>query len=285
MRDAAGRQQPRINAGRGDDEQDLRDEERGAHQDLPEAEDVDLAVDEHGHKQRIDDGDAGGLGRREHAAIDAAEDHGERADRPARLLGRLPDRLPARFGAERNAFHPGIAHDEGGIDDADEKARQDAGGEQLHGGLLRRDRVKDHRDRRRDDDGDRARGGDQAHGKALVVAALLERGIDHPAHGDDGADGGVRHRAEQFGRRHRGHRERAAHAADDGHDHGDDAPRDAALRHDLAGEHEERHREQRKIVEAAEHVGLDRVGRDVGDGQHRDDRGHQQDEKDRETQR
>ena len=58
-------------------------------------------------------------------------------------------------------------------------------------------------------------------------------------------------------RRDRRHRERAAHAADDRHDHGDDAPRDAALRHDLAGQHEERHGEQRKIVEAAEHVGLD----------------------------
>ena len=156
------------------------------------------------------------------------------------------------------------------------------GGEQLDRGLLRRHGVEDHRDRRRDDDGDRARRGDQADGEALVVAALLERGIDHPAHGDDGADGGVRHRAEQFGGRDRRHRERAAHAADDRHDHVDDAPRDAALRHDLAGQHEERNGQQRKIVEAAEHVGLDGVGRNVaGDGQHRDDRGHEQDEKDR----
>ena len=120
--------------------------------------------------------------------------------------------------------------------------------------------------------------------EALVVAALLKRGIDHPAHRHDRADGGVRHRAEQLGRRHGRHRERPAHAADDGHDHGNDAPRDTALRHDLAGEHEERNGQQRKIIEAAEHVGLHGVGRDIaGDGQHRDDRGHEQDEKNREA--
>ena len=55
------------------------------------------------------------------------------------------------------------------------------------------------------------------------------------------------------------------HAADNRHDHGDDAPRDAALRHDLAGQHEERHGQQRKIIQAAEHVGLDGLGRHVGD--------------------
>jgi hypothetical protein len=77
--------------------------------------------------------------------------------------------------------------------------------------------------------------------------------------------------------------ERAAHAADDRHHHGDDAARDAALRHDLAGEHEERHRKQRKIIEAAEHIGLDRLGRHVGDGQDRDQRSHQQNEKNRES--
>ena len=150
-----------------------------------------------------------------------------------------------------------------------------------YGGLLGGDSVQDHRDRRRDDDGNRARRGDQANRKALVVTARLERGIDHPAHRHDGADGGVRHRAEQFRRGDRCHGERAAHAADHGHHHGDDPPRNAALRHDLAGQHEEWHSQQRKVVEAAEHIGLDRLGRHVGDGQYRYDRGHEQNEEDR----
>src|SRR6266581_2437813 len=71
------------------------------------------------------------------------------------------------------------------------------------------------------------------------------------------------------------------HAADDGHYHGYDAPRDPALRYDLASKHEKRHREQRKVIETPEHIGLDGLGWYVRDGQHRDDRGHEQNKEDR----
>ena len=71
----------------------------------------------------------------------------------------------------------------------------------------------------------------------------------------------MRHRSEQFRRRDGRHRQRAAHPADDRDHPGDDASGDAAAAHNLAGKHEERHREQRKIVEAAEHIGLNRLHR------------------------
>ena len=235
----------------------------------------------HGHEQRIDHRDAGGLGRREDAAVDAAEDHHDGADRPARLLGRGPDRLPARRRGQRHHLDAGVDQHVDGIDKSDQQARQDAGGEQRDRRLLRRQRIEDHRDRRRDDDRDGARRRDQPDREALVVAVLPQRRIDHPADRHDGADRGVRHRAEQLRGRDRRHAERAAHAADQ-RDHPDHDPaRDAALRHDLAGQHEERHRQQREIVEAAEQIGLDRLGRHVGDEQHGDEAGHQQHQKDR----
>src|ERR1700736_1510293 len=91
----------------------------------------------------------------------------------------------------------------------------------------------------------------------------------------------MRHGAEELGRGDRGDRERSAHAADERDDPDHHPPRNSALRHDLAREHEERHRQQRKIVEAAENVGLDGLGRDVGDEQHHHQTGHQQDEENR----
>ena len=182
---------------------------------------------------------------------------------------------------QRHRLDARVDHHIERVDQADQQARQDAGGEQRDRRLLRRQRIEDHRDRRRDDDGDGARRGDQPDREALVVAVLAQRRIKHAADRDDGADRGVRHRAEHLGRRDRRDRERAAHAADQRH-HPDHHPaRDAALRHDLAGQHEERHRQQREVVEPAEQEGLDGLGRNVGDEQDDDQAGHQQHEKDR----
>ena len=90
LRDAAGREQPGVEAGCRHDHQDLRDQEHRAQDDAPELAQADLAVHHHGHEQRIDHRDAGGFGRREYAAVDAAENDDDRADRPAGLLGRRP---------------------------------------------------------------------------------------------------------------------------------------------------------------------------------------------------
>ena len=93
----------------------------------------------------------------------------------------------------------------------------------------------------------------------------------------------MRHRSEQFRRRDGRHRQRAAHPADDRDYPGDDASGDAAAAHNLAGKHEERHREQRKIVEAAEHIGLNRLHRHMRDQQNRGERSEHENDKDRQA--
>jgi hypothetical protein len=92
---------------------------------------------------------------------------------------------------------------------------------------------------------------------------MLQRRIDEAPDRRDGADRGMRHGAEELRGGDRGDRQRAARAAGERRDPDDDALGDAALAHDLAGEDEEGNREQRKVVEAAEHVGLDRGERRV----------------------
>jgi hypothetical protein len=88
-------------------------------------------------------------------------------------------------------------------------------------------------------------------------------------------------RAEHLGSGNRRHRERAAHPADQ-RDHPDHhPPRDSALRHDLAGQYEERHCQQRKVVEAAEQEGLHRLGRNVGDEQDDRETGYEQNQENR----
>ena len=96
LRNAARGHEPRIDPGAGHDDQDLRDQEDRAHDDLPEIDQVDFTINEHRDENRIDHRDAGGLGGSEHAAVDAAENHHDGADRPARFLGRGPDVFPAR---------------------------------------------------------------------------------------------------------------------------------------------------------------------------------------------
>src|SRR6185437_3525378 len=79
LRNAAGGQQPGIDAGAGDDQQDLGRQIGRAHHDTAEVRPRDLPINEFGNDDRIDDGNARGLGGREDAAIDAAEDDADGA--------------------------------------------------------------------------------------------------------------------------------------------------------------------------------------------------------------
>ena len=204
-------------------------------------------------------------------------------ERPAGLLGGGPDFRPGRLLADRDVAGAGIDNDIDGVDQADEQARQDAGGEERDYRLLRRHGVKDHRDRRRDDHRDGAGRRDEADGEAVVVAAAAQRRVDQAADRRDRADGGMRHRSEQFRRRDRRDRQRAARASGQRRDPDDDPLGDAALPHDLAGENEEGNGEERKVVEASEHVGLDRRERYVCHEHDGDQRGKQQNEINREA--
>ena len=105
------------------------------------------------------------LGRREHAAVDAAEhDDEDRRDRPdARAARRSRSARIAR--ALRRAVRPGMqAHvdrDRDQVADGRDDAGHERRDEQLGDVLLGQDRVDDEHDRRRDQDAERAAGGER----------------------------------------------------------------------------------------------------------------------------
>lgn len=65
----------------------------------------------------------------------------------------------------------------------------------------------------------------------------------------------------------------------------DDAPRQAARVHQLAGQHEEGHGQQRKAVDAGQHVLRQQLGVEEVEMPHQRDRGQHQGEGDGRTQR
>ena len=93
--------------------------------------------------------------------------------------------------------------------------------------------------------------------KALVIAALPERGINHSTDRYHRAHGGMRHCAEEFGCDDRRYPERPPYPADQRNYPHQDTSSDAALRHDFAGQHEKRNGKQWVVVEASEYVDLD----------------------------
>ena len=89
-------EQPGKDAGAGDNDEDLRREQHcgdGSFEDVAPGE---LAKDEARHERSIDTGDRGGLGGREHAAVDAAENDHRRAKRPYPAHCRAEKRTPRK---------------------------------------------------------------------------------------------------------------------------------------------------------------------------------------------
>ncbi len=85
-----------------------------------------------------------------------------------------------------------------------------------HGRPAREDAVDDHRDARRDQDPERATGGDGAGRQAVVVAVLAHRRHRHLGHRRGGGDRAAAHGREGAAGHHGGHRQPAAQPADDG---------------------------------------------------------------------
>ena len=132
-------------------------------------------------------------------------------------------------------------------------AGHDAGDEQFHHRGLCHDRVKDHRDRRRDDDGEARRGGDDRGRDFLGIAASLHRRDQdsaercHVGHRRAGNLGEEQRRADRH------HRQPAAHEADQRRGKSNQPSRDRGGVHDGAGEDEQRDRQQREARGAVEH--------------------------------
>ena len=163
--------------------------------------------------------------------------------------------------------------------------RKDAGDEQLRHRLLRAGAVEDHRDARRDDDCHRAAGGDQAERERPAVAVLDEIAVERLAGRRHGRRARAGNGAEDRRSADRGQAEVAAHPPQRASAPDDEPAGDAAAAHQLAGEDEEGHRQERVVLDPAVHDLMDHQGRHVHGRQDGQAARRQQDDVDREAER
>ena len=142
--------------------------------------------------------------------------------------------------------------------EGEEKARTETGSKQVRHRRLGDKSIDDHRDRRRDDDAERAARHDGAERELVVVSGLTHGRVHHGTdrqHGDDrrAGDGGE-HRTGQ----NRGDGEPSRQWFRQRGENADQSLRNRAARHDAAAQDEERDRQDHLLVEADPHV-LDNV--------------------------
>ena len=225
-----------------------------------------------------------GLGRRREPGVDRADHQGEDQERRHEVGQRAQagrpvarDPLAAPGGPQRAADQHGDHEQQ-----RQHETRQEAREVELRDRGLGQHAIDDHVDRRRDQDAERAAGGDRAEEEALVVAVavdLLDRDRADRRGGRDrgaadrreqraGADVGVHQPARQPGQpvRHRG-----VHALGD-----------AGAQQDLAEQDEHRDRDQDHVGggapdqlaerQAERQEGVELVEREADDAEHRGDR-------------
>ena len=165
------------------------------------------------------------------------------------------------------------------------EGREDAGEEQLGDRDVGGDAEDDETDARRHDRRDDSRRRDQAGRPTLVVAGRDHHRQQHRRQRSGVGDRRARQRREQAGGDDGHVAEAAADVADQHQRHVDDALRQAADVHQLAGEQEERHRQQRIAVGAMDHVLRQDLGVEHAQIHHQRRAAHQQSERDRDAER
>ena len=209
---------------------------------------VDLAIDEHAHDQAIEHGDSGGLGGGEDAAIDTAQDDHGHQQAPEGILEGLQPFLAGGLGLHRQV---GLAaHEQGGHDQAQahQQAGDDAGLEQVGDGGVSDGAVHHEGDGRGNDHADGAAGGHQSAGKGRGIARLLQSGDHNQAQGRHGGRTGAGDGREEAGHHHADHGHAAADVAQALFRQVDEAAGDTGLLHHVAGEDEERDRQQDELA-------------------------------------
>ena len=224
---------------------------------------VELAIDQPAHQESGDDGERRAFGRRDQAAEDAAEDDDGQRERPERVLEGAPELAPFEDLLHRPVEPDRVPVAQAHEAECGEQAGHDARDEHLHHRSARHDRVEDHRDRRRDDDRQRGRGGGHCGREGARVAALLHGGHDDGRGGGHPRDSRARDLREEHVAQHVHLGESAPHPADERLAEVDQPVRDPRGVHDRGGEDEERDRDQRKagraLVERERHVGQARA--------------------------
>ena len=210
---------PGEDTGQGDHGEDDRRQFRRFHQDVVDVVPAEVAIDQGADRHAVEHRHHSGLGGREQAAADAAEDDHRRRQAPAGFLHALPEGRPdlAALGLEPVPRRQPPADQKQG--NAREDTGNQAGGEQCrYRGLGHQQAVDDEGDRGRDQDAGRAGGGNDAGREGARIA-----GLDHRRQ-HDGAH------CCRVGRSGAGD---AAH--DHGHDDGDDGQATAALADNCGG--------------------------------------------------
>ena len=190
--------------------------------------------------------DAGAFGGGEDAAVDAAHGEGEQGRHRPDLAQRLQSIAPARPFRRRPGLRVApadVLHRDAEQDHGDE-AGQEAGREQLADAGLGHDPVEDHDGRGRDQDAERAAGGDRAGGELVGVAVAVHRRVGDLGEGRGGGDRGAADRAEAGAGEHRRHRQAAAQVADEGVGGPVQLLRHAGPGDEVAHQDEERHHRQ-----------------------------------------
>ena len=212
---------------------------------LPQPE---LLVEERRHDQRVDHGHRGGLRRREEAGHDAAhDDHGDHE-----AGQRLPEGVQeAPEGRRRLPRVVALPRDDEGRHRHAERHHQAghvAAREDRRHGLVGHPRVDDGDDGRRDDRRE-DRGADREdRGEVLVVALAHHLGDQEGAEGRDVGHRRAGDPAEEQAVDDVDVGEPAAEPADEDGREVDDRPRHAAPRGDVAGQDEERRRQENERV-------------------------------------
>lgn len=149
--------------------------------------DGDASVNEECDGQCIDGADSSGFSRCEDAGVDAADDDDRKEESPDVFTEGLHLFSMRRSWFSR--FVPGSKDDVADEEDRQERARYDAGHEELADGFIGDRAVQNHRNGRRDQDAERAACGNGADDEFPVIAALQHFRNGHSADGDGGSDG------------------------------------------------------------------------------------------------
>ena len=144
----------------------------------------------------------------------------------------------------------------------EEQARQDAGEQQPADRLLGQQAVDDECGARRNQDAERAAGGDHAGGEPVAVVVAAHLGQADLAHGHRRGDARSRHGGKARAGEDGGVREPAAHMADPGIGGGIEVARHPGHRSEIAHQHEQR--DDGEIVDRRILVGIGAERRERG---------------------
>ena len=226
---------------------------------------IQRAVDDEAEEERIDDSGDRSFGRRKHAGENAADDDDRREERQRGVGKRAEESAELEARVARIVPPPRVPGDHHHQHRRHQEARHDAGRKELPDRGIGDHAVDDERQRRGNDRADGGRGGGDADGEVGVVAGVAHRLDFDVAEPTGVGDRSARHAGEDDARADIHMAEPAVHPPDRRARETEDACRDAGGVHQVSGENEERHGDQREGVDAVHHVVEHRHRRQPGE--------------------